>query len=328
MFKACVLFALIALVGYQAKAQEAANGEAASGEAAGAPEPYSYSYETESHGAAEQRDASGKVTGYYTINDADGRQRRVEYFADESGFHAKVQTNEVGTKSENSADVEVQASPPTEGQLAGYYKQEYSVSQQQAGAFASPPSTTSVTTSTVQQPSRSSSSYYSYQQQSPQQFVGYGPAGYGYQTVSGYAPAGYGYSGYGQGGYGSGVYKAQYSSYGAPAQYVGYTGYNVPASQYNYKVTTTSNTAQPAQYSAGFGNVGAGGVTSSRYVSSSVQPSSSSSSSSSYRSSGYQSSSGPGAVSYSTGVVPAGPNPNVVGSSNFLVLKKRSSQDN
>lgn len=39
--------------------------QAAGGEAA--PEPYSYSYETDTHAASEQRDPSGTVQGFYTL---------------------------------------------------------------------------------------------------------------------------------------------------------------------------------------------------------------------------------------------------------------------
>lgn len=49
------------MIGVASAAEEADNG----GEAA--PEPYSYSYETDTHSASESKDASGKVTGYYTI---------------------------------------------------------------------------------------------------------------------------------------------------------------------------------------------------------------------------------------------------------------------
>ena len=33
-----------------------------------APEPYNYQYETDTHSAAESKDANGKVTGFYTIS--------------------------------------------------------------------------------------------------------------------------------------------------------------------------------------------------------------------------------------------------------------------
>lgn len=63
--------------------------------------------------AEESSDGSGRVTGKYTIALADGRQRTVSYYADETGFHADVVTNELGTESKNPADVTIQSSAPT-----------------------------------------------------------------------------------------------------------------------------------------------------------------------------------------------------------------------
>ncbi|XP_003739388.1 cuticle protein 10.9 [Galendromus occidentalis] len=83
----------------------------------GPPAPYQYSYATEdqegSSTAEESTDGSGRVTGKYTISLADGRQRTVTYYADETGFHADVITNELGTESKNPADVTIQSSAPT-----------------------------------------------------------------------------------------------------------------------------------------------------------------------------------------------------------------------
>lgn len=66
----------------------------------GPPEPYNFSYSTEdkegSSSHEESSDGSGKVTGKYTLTLADGRMRVVSYWADESGFHADVMTNEQG----------------------------------------------------------------------------------------------------------------------------------------------------------------------------------------------------------------------------------------
>lgn len=47
--------------------------------------------------------------GSYTVTDADGRVRVVDYYADETGFHANVKTNEPGTANQDSADVSVQS---------------------------------------------------------------------------------------------------------------------------------------------------------------------------------------------------------------------------
>jgi len=83
----------------------------------GPPAPYAYSYATEdaegSSSAEQSTDGSGRVTGKYTINLADGRTRTVTYWADETGFHADVVTNELGTESKNPADVTIQSSAPT-----------------------------------------------------------------------------------------------------------------------------------------------------------------------------------------------------------------------
>lgn len=44
----------------------------------------------------EEFDGIGRVTGFYTIEDPDGRKRLVKYVADENGFRASVVTNEQG----------------------------------------------------------------------------------------------------------------------------------------------------------------------------------------------------------------------------------------
>ncbi|OQR80295.1 cuticle protein 10.9-like [Tropilaelaps mercedesae] len=83
----------------------------------GPPEPYQYSYATEdkegSSTAEESTDGSGRIQGKYTISLVDGRQRTVTYWADESGFHADVITNELGTESKNPGDATIQSSAPT-----------------------------------------------------------------------------------------------------------------------------------------------------------------------------------------------------------------------
>ncbi|OQR67587.1 cuticle protein 10.9-like [Tropilaelaps mercedesae] len=83
----------------------------------GPPQPYQYGYSTQdvegTSSAEESSDGSGRITGKYTISLADGRQRTVSYWADETGFHADVITNELGTESKNPADVTIQSSAPT-----------------------------------------------------------------------------------------------------------------------------------------------------------------------------------------------------------------------
>lgn len=72
----------------------------------GPPEPYNFSYSTDdkegSSSHEEMGDGSGKITGKYTLMLADGRMRVVTYWADESGFHADVVTNEQGILLRNS----------------------------------------------------------------------------------------------------------------------------------------------------------------------------------------------------------------------------------
>ncbi|OQR80288.1 cuticle protein 10.9-like [Tropilaelaps mercedesae] len=86
------------------------------------PAPYQYAYATEdkegSSTAEESTDGSGRIQGKYTISLADGRQRTVTYWADETGFHADVITNELGTESKNPADVTIQSSAPTGAEAA------------------------------------------------------------------------------------------------------------------------------------------------------------------------------------------------------------------
>ena len=80
----------------------------------GPPAPYQYAYATQdpegSSSAEQSSDGSGRILGKYTIALADGRQRLVTYWADASGFHADVVTNELGTESKNPADVTIRSS--------------------------------------------------------------------------------------------------------------------------------------------------------------------------------------------------------------------------
>lgn len=91
-------------------------------EAPSKPNPYAFSYSADSLGGrsshSEQGDGSGRVSGFYTILGADGRERRVEYVADELGYRATIQTNEVGTKGDSAANAEYIVSAPTDAQMA------------------------------------------------------------------------------------------------------------------------------------------------------------------------------------------------------------------
>ncbi|XP_055939650.1 adult-specific rigid cuticular protein 15.7-like [Argiope bruennichi] len=81
-----------------------------------APKPYAFAYDAPAIGGGSSRqetsDGNGRVTGSYTLTDADGRIRVVDYYADETGFHANVKTNEPGTANQDSADVTVQSYAP------------------------------------------------------------------------------------------------------------------------------------------------------------------------------------------------------------------------
>lgn len=85
------------------------------------PNPYQFSYSADSLGGRsahqEQGDGQGRVQGFYTILGADGRERRVEYVADELGYRATIQTNEVGTKGDSAANAEYIVSQPTDAQM-------------------------------------------------------------------------------------------------------------------------------------------------------------------------------------------------------------------
>lgn len=91
-------------------------------EAPSKPNPYAFSYQADSLGGrsshSEQGDGTGRVSGFYTILGADGRERRVEYVADELGYRATIQTNEMGTKGDSAANAEYIVSAPTDGQMA------------------------------------------------------------------------------------------------------------------------------------------------------------------------------------------------------------------
>lgn len=101
-------------------------------EANPAPEPYSFSYTSETDDGSvsereESQDASGTITGFYTLRDADGNARRVDYIADANGYRATITTNEIGTNdgtNNSPADVDLQSSAPTPDVLAKQYQEE------------------------------------------------------------------------------------------------------------------------------------------------------------------------------------------------------------
>jgi len=82
------------------------------------PKPFSFAFQSADEfgtqlSRSENADGSGAVTGSYSLAEADGRQRVVEYVADAAGFRAVVRTNEPGTANANPADVEIQSSAPS-----------------------------------------------------------------------------------------------------------------------------------------------------------------------------------------------------------------------
>lgn len=101
------------------------------------PIPYSYSYLAEGEegtsGHQETGDGSGRVQGSYSLSDLDGRNRVVEYVADEGGFRAVVRTNEPGTANQNPADVVVESSAPDAGGIGGGVTQPRPVSRPGSG---------------------------------------------------------------------------------------------------------------------------------------------------------------------------------------------------
>lgn len=71
---------------------------------------YAFGYD-ESHatgGSSRREEETGGVRrGSYSLHDADGRRRLVNYVADATGFHASVDTNEPGVEPKDSANVAV-----------------------------------------------------------------------------------------------------------------------------------------------------------------------------------------------------------------------------
>ena len=106
-------------------------GSAGVGEEGGEPrpEPFNFAYTSETEDGASSshqatQTADGVVTGSYTIKDANGQERRVDYVADANGYRATVTTNEIGTESQNTADAVYQSSAPTAAELSRQYTAE------------------------------------------------------------------------------------------------------------------------------------------------------------------------------------------------------------
>lgn len=89
------------------------------------PTPYNFAYASDNsdggHSHQETGDGQGRVQGSYSITLADGRTRTVNYVADENGYRAEVNTNELGTESKNPADVIITSSAITGAEAAVQY---------------------------------------------------------------------------------------------------------------------------------------------------------------------------------------------------------------
>ncbi|XP_018494840.1 uncharacterized protein LOC100904367 [Galendromus occidentalis] len=78
--------------------------------------PYKFGFDDRYDGGRiarhEEYDGTGRVSGFYTIEDPDGRRRLVKYVADENGFRAHVLTNEQGTDNQDPAQIKVYSTSP------------------------------------------------------------------------------------------------------------------------------------------------------------------------------------------------------------------------
>lgn len=75
-------------------------------------EPYAFSYQVDGSTRTESGDTKGVVKGQYTLQNADGSSRVVDYVADHNGFRASVNTNEFGTEAKSPAGVALRSSQP------------------------------------------------------------------------------------------------------------------------------------------------------------------------------------------------------------------------
>ncbi|XP_035216067.1 fibrous sheath CABYR-binding protein-like [Stegodyphus dumicola] len=90
--------------------------------------PYEFGYEMNDGNGTDQHrqeiaDETGAVKGSYGYKDPLGVYRLVNYFADQNGFRAFIQTNEPGVANPGSADVVVMAEVPPPRALAEGFKQ-------------------------------------------------------------------------------------------------------------------------------------------------------------------------------------------------------------
>ncbi|XP_076371766.1 uncharacterized protein LOC143257237 [Tachypleus tridentatus] len=85
---------------------------AGAGIGGGPAQPFNFMYNAAEIGGASSRsesgDISGNVVGSYSVEDPDGRRRKVDYTAGTGGFKAKIHSNEPGVEpGSNPADVDI-----------------------------------------------------------------------------------------------------------------------------------------------------------------------------------------------------------------------------
>ncbi|KAH9388024.1 hypothetical protein TYRP_009228 [Tyrophagus putrescentiae] len=137
-----VLLSVLALVHGQGQPAAYGSQPAAAEPPHPAPEPYSFTYESpnedgSSSARQETGDANGRITGFYIIKGADGQDRRVDYYADETGFHAEISTNEIGTVTHEAAAASYRSSAPSVADLAAAWEASGANRASGSGASAS-----------------------------------------------------------------------------------------------------------------------------------------------------------------------------------------------
>ncbi|CAM1305448.1 Uncharacterised protein g4050 [Pycnogonum litorale] len=175
------------------------------------PAPYTFGYQIADHygghGRHESGDGYGNKKGSYSLTDADGRVRKVDYVADDYGFRAAIKTNEPGTNGKDSADAVVNGPDSYGAYGAVAHRSVAPVSSYGVHGYVAAPKYGGYSRS------------YSYNAPSyGQGGYGYGNGGYGYGTPS------YGYSrsyNYATPAYGRGL--GSYGVYGYAAPSNGYS---------------------------------------------------------------------------------------------------------
>ncbi|CAM1305453.1 Uncharacterised protein g4054 [Pycnogonum litorale] len=195
------------------------------------PAPYTFGYQIADHygghGRHESGDGYGNKRGSYSLTDADGRVRKVDYVADDYGFRAQIKTNEPGTNGKDSADAVVNGPDNYGTHNAVAHGAHGHVAHGTHGHVA--PASSYGAHSYVAAPRYGGHGYSrSYNYGAPSHGRGYG--GYGNAGYGGYGNGGYG--GYGNGGYG-GYGNAGYG-YGNAGYGYGNAGYGYGNAGYGY----------------------------------------------------------------------------------------------